>query len=318
MEQTKNPKCNSCKSYWKPDETDILPSGLYAKSCKKCREYQKEKRERLKCVHNKRKSYCKECGGGSICEHNRHKSKCKDCGGGSICEHNRQKSQCRECGGVSICEHNITKSTCKECGGSDICPHNKRKSTCKECGGSQICEHNRIKSTCKECGGSQICPHNRHKSKCKDCGGGSICEHNRQKSHCKECNFKLYLVHLHRTALKRCIKLSNLDKIKPSIDYLGCSVEYFMEYLKKKIDNFNQYSEIEMTWDNIHIDHIKPVSSFNLDDEEEFLSCCNYTNLQPLIAEINLNKSCKWSDKDNTYWTDNIKDKEHYDIYIPK
>ena len=36
--ETPNPKCSRCKCYWKPDETDIKTSGLYAKSCKKCRE----------------------------------------------------------------------------------------------------------------------------------------------------------------------------------------------------------------------------------------------------------------------------------------
>ena len=40
-----NPKCKSCKSYWKPCETDILTSGLVAKTCKRCRDYQKELRE---------------------------------------------------------------------------------------------------------------------------------------------------------------------------------------------------------------------------------------------------------------------------------
>jgi hypothetical protein len=148
---------------------------------------EKPKRIIKKCEHNKRKSRCKECGGGSICEHNRIKSECKECGGGSICEHNKRKSQCKECGGSQICEHNKEKSRCKECGGSQICEHNRQKSTCKECGGGSICEHNRIKSKCKECGGSQICEHNKEKSKCKECGGGSICEHNRIKSQCKEC-----------------------------------------------------------------------------------------------------------------------------------
>ena len=41
-----NPKCKSCKTYWKPCDTDILTSGLVAKSCKKCRNHQKELREK--------------------------------------------------------------------------------------------------------------------------------------------------------------------------------------------------------------------------------------------------------------------------------
>ena len=216
----------------------------------------------------------------------------------------------------SKCEHNVRKSRCRKCDGKDICIHDRRISYCVECGGSEICHHNKIKSQCKDCGNS-ICSHNKRKTRCKDCCGGSICPHNKIKYHCKMCNLQLYLVNLQRNHLKRCLKLSNLEKTKPSIEYLGCSAEYFIEYFKKKMDNFNQFSEIEMTWDNIHIDHIKPVASFNLDDEEEFLSCCNYTNLQPLIVEDNLNKSCKWSDEDNTYWIKNIKDKEYYDIYMP-
>jgi hypothetical protein len=261
--ETPNPKCNRCKCYWKPDETDIKPSGLYAVSCKKCRIYQKMIREKNKCEHDRKKSHCKDCGGSQICKHDRYKSICKECGGGSICPHDRIKSKCRDCGGGSICEHD------------------------------------------------------RRKSECRDCGGGSICEHDRRKSHCKICNFKICLVNLQRVNLKRCLKLSNLKKTKPSIEYLGCSAEYFIEYFKKKMDLFNQFSEIEMTWNNIHIDHIKPVSLFNLDDEDMFLSCCHYTNLQPLLAEINLNKSDKWSEKDEIFWNENIKDKEYMDIYLP-
>ena len=68
-----------------------------------------------KCVHGRRKSRCRDCGGGSICEHGREKSRCKECGGGSICEHGRIKSQCKDCGGSSFCEHGRIKYRCKEC-----------------------------------------------------------------------------------------------------------------------------------------------------------------------------------------------------------
>ena len=38
-QETPNPKCNSCKCYWKPNEGDIKSSGLYCKTCTKCRDY---------------------------------------------------------------------------------------------------------------------------------------------------------------------------------------------------------------------------------------------------------------------------------------
>ena len=47
------------------------------------------------------------------------------------------------------------------------------------------------------------------------------------------------------------MKLTNLNKEQHSINYLGCDVEYFRDYMEKKMIN-------GMTFENIHIDHIKP------------------------------------------------------------
>ena len=182
-------------------------------------------------------------------------------------------------------------NTCTDKKNSCKCPHNKRKSQCKECGGSQICEHNRTKTTCKECGGSEIC------------------EHQKQKRACKQCSPLLYLTKLQRSSLHRVLKRSDLSKTKTTIEYLGCSAEHFMEYLKLKMTP-------DMTIYNIHIDHIKPVSRFNLDDPDEFLDCCHYTNLQPLLAKDNLEKNNKWTKKDEIYWKENIRGLETTEIYL--
>lgn len=53
-----------------------------------------------------------------------------------------------------------------------------------------------------------------------------------------------------------------------------------------------------MTWENYgfygwHIDHISPVSSFNLTDKEQIRACFHYTNLQPLWARDNWRKGSK-------------------------
>jgi len=289
-ELTPNPKCNTCKCYFVPILNER--SGLFYKSCERCKIRAKEKREKNKCEHNRERRHCKDCGGASICEHNRIRSQCKDCGGASICEHNRHRSRCKECGGGSICEHNRIRSKCKDCGGASICEHNRERSKCKDCGGSQICEHNR------------------ERSKCKDCGGSSICEHNRRRSLCKDCSPMLYLVSLQRSNIHRIIKQSNLEKTKPTIEYLGCSAEYFKSYIQSKMTG-------EMNFDNIHFDHIKPISKFDLNDENELLECCHYTNFQPLLANDNLIKSNKWNDEHDLFWKENICGKEYISLYIP-
>lgn len=53
-----------------------------------------------------------------------------------------------------------------------------------------------------------------------------------------------------------------------------------------------------MTWENWgrgpgtwQIDHIKPLSSFDLTKRDELLQACHYTNLQPLWYDDHLAKS---------------------------
>lgn len=73
--------------------------------------------------------------------------------------------------------------------------------------------------------------------------------------------------------------------------FLGCSLEEFKNYIESKW-------QPGMTWDNWskygwHIDHIKPLKSFDLTIESQLREACLYTNLQPLWAEDNLKKSSK-------------------------
>ena len=106
------------------------------------------------------------------------------------------------------------------------------------------------------------------------------------------------------------MKLTDLEKTKPSIEYLGCSAVYFREYIQKKMTP-------DMNWDNIHYDHIKPISKFDLNNADELLECCHYSNFQPLLETDNLEKSNKWNDECELFWRENICGKEYFEIYNP-
>jgi len=83
---------------------------------------------------------------------------------------------------------------------------------------------------------------------------------------------------------------------------LGCSLDYFHEHLEAQFYDRADSTCTPMTWENQgfygwHMDHIKPLSSFDLTDREQFIVAAHYTNYQPLWSEDNLSKGDRedWS-----------------------
>jgi len=102
--------------------------------------------------------------------------------------------------------------------------------------------------------------------------------------------------------LRQCLRtrISNViknHKAGSAIRDLGCSIDEFKQRLEGMFYSHPETEEM-MSWSNYglygwHIDHIIPLSSFDLTDREQFLKACHYTNLQPLWAEDNLKKGSK-------------------------
>jgi len=94
---------------------------------------------------------------------------------------------------------------------------------------------------------------------------------------------------------RRIYKVLTLKNITRNIIYkklLGCNLQEFELYLISKLQEgmtFDNYGEWE-------IDHIKPISKFNLNNENELLECCNYKNLQPLWKIENRSKFNKYEE----------------------
>lgn len=93
-----------------------------------------------------------------------------------------------------------------------------------------------------------------------------------------------------RARVYAALKRKDSVKVGSAVRDLGCSVEDLKKHLESQF-------QPGMTWDNWsqkgwHVDHIKPLASFDLADREQFLEACHYTNLQPLWAEDNLRKDC--------------------------
>ena len=75
----------------------------------------------------------------------------------------------------------------------------------------------------------------------------------------------------------------------------GCSPSFLRDHIEK---NF----KVGMSWENYglwHIDHIRPCSSFDLNDELQRQQCCHWSNLQPLWAAENFAKSDTYEAESN-------------------
>lgn len=93
------------------------------------------------------------------------------------------------------------------------------------------------------------------------------------------------------TALNR-DKRKKLRKADKTESYFGCAIDGVRAHLESLFSP-------GMTWDNHgvrgwHVDHIRPIASFDKSDPDWAHAACHYTNLQPLWATDNLAKADKW------------------------
>ncbi len=73
-----------------------------------------------------------------------------------------------------------------------------------------------------------------------------------------------------------------------ALELLGCTILEYRAYIERQFlpgmswENYNV-----RTW---HIDHIKPIASFDLSDPEQQRICFHFSNTRPLWAEVNMKR----------------------------
>jgi hypothetical protein len=120
---------------------------------------------------------------------------------------------------------------------------------------------------------------------------------NARNNHKRANNINFFLSDRIRTRLNRAIRYDY--KAGSAVRDLGCSIDFFKSYIESKF-------QLGMSWENRsnwHLDHIIPLSYFDLSDRYQFLQACHYTNYQPMFEKLNISKSnklpndmpCNWS-----------------------
>jgi hypothetical protein len=97
----------------------------------------------------------------------------------------------------------------------------------------------------------------------------------------------------YRDRILKAVKNNCSEKAYKTAELLGCTVPEFIDHLKKTMKEGMTWEKF-MESDAIHLDHIKPIASFDLNSSEEQLKCFHYTNYQLLWKKENLSKGAKY------------------------
>lgn len=95
-----------------------------------------------------------------------------------------------------------------------------------------------------------------------------------------------------RSRFKKVLRKARISKTNHVLTLLGLSLDNFTKYIESQF-------KPGMTWKNHdlkgwHLDHIRPLASFDLTKEEDQRQAFHYTNYQPLWASENLSKGAKF------------------------
>lgn len=112
--------------------------------------------------------------------------------------------------------------------------------------------------------------------------------HNRLK--CKDCERDNPTEKFKRTIRSRiynCLRYK--IKTKHSVEYLGCSSDYYLNWIFQYDNNCN----LDNHGKDWHIDHVIPLSKFDLSLPDQQLIAFNWRNTMPLSCKQNLSKNNK-------------------------
>ena len=211
-------------------------------------------------------------------------------------------SICRECGNARNVKLKRERKANRVC---LSCPDEvslKSSTYCTSCL-DRVIKYNRdrldskLEKPCKRCGKPPLKSMTRCAS-CNDFERASARERYRRLNGAKriyqrrKTDLQLRLRDVLRGRLNKALKGNY--KAGSAVQLLGCSILEFKDYLERKFTLGMTWSRYGKGQNNWQIDHIKPLSLFNLSDEQELSKACHFTNMQPLWQQENISKGCKY------------------------
>ena len=114
------------------------------------------------------------------------------------------------------------------------------------------------------------------------------CKFRYNRLKCRDCERDDPIVKFKRVVRARIWHALTTKKLH-TIEYLGCSSNDYLQWIL----NYNENYTLDNRGTEWHIDHVIPLSKFNLDNIDEQMVAFNWRNTMPLAAKENLSKNCK-------------------------
>ena len=97
-----------------------------------------------------------------------------------------------------------------------------------------------------------------------------------------------------RARIKIALQKAGTKKARKTLEYLGMSGREFMDYLLRHPSNDGRFNASNYGTEWV-VDHIRPIASFDLTDEQQLKQAFYYSNCQPMDPAENLTKGCYWN-----------------------
>ena len=109
--------------------------------------------------------------------------------------------------------------------------------------------------------------------------------------------------HIYRKHLSYKTRINELIRLKPprntsAMKYLGCELPFFLEYLRLQFFDDMSFDK-RNKWE---LDHIRPVTTFNLEDHNQWSCLWNWRNLRPIPKSVNRKKRERYDLEDELNW----------------
>ena len=111
-----------------------------------------------------------------------------------------------------------------------------------------------------------------------------------------------------RSRLSQALRRQLANRSSKTEELLGISFQEFKEYIE-----FSMTPEI--SWKTYDLDHVRPLSSFDLTNLEQLKEASHFSNIQPLLKSDNRKKGSKYHEHDLAIQRDKVQKYYYFEYY---